>query len=126
MHSGKIAHSGYDNLRSERQGGDGDPGSNGAVIGTEWGAASKVLEELAFDAVDDSFGPSGSVACRESSAVFPVAFEIHRIANRVLLVQEGRLAAVLKVVTAVLFHEGVTDAAEVDPHVRKLMRKERA
>src|SRR5208282_813414 len=51
---GKIAHSRYDNLRSERQGGDDHPGCDGAVIGTEGGAASGVVEELALNTVDDS------------------------------------------------------------------------
>src|SRR5262249_26872279 len=98
---------------------------NGAVIGTEWSSPSQVVEELAFDAVHNSPGPPGSVACRETPAVLPVALEIHRISNRVLLLHVGRVAAVLEVVTVVLLHEGVTDAAKVDPHVRKLVRKER-
>src|SRR5262249_30094485 len=121
IHPGKMAHRGYDDLRSERQRCDDDPRGNGAVIGAEWGAPSKVVEELAFDAVHNPFGPTRSVACRETPTILPVALEIHRIANRVLLLHRGCLAAVLKIVAAVLLHEGVPDAAKVDPHVRELM-----
>src|SRR5262249_46657640 len=68
--------------------------------------------------------PTGSVACREPPTVAPVAHEIHRIANRVLLLDKGSLSAVFKIVAAMLTHERVAQVTKVDPHVGELMGKQ--
>ena len=78
-----------------------DPRRDSAVVGTEWGASSDIVEKLAFDAVDHPLRPTGPVACRESPTVFAVADEIHGIADRVFLLHKRRLPAVLEVVAAV-------------------------
>ena len=57
--------------------------------------------------------------------MFAVADEIPWIADRVFLLHERRLPAVLEVVAAVRPHEFVANAAKVDPHVRELMGEER-
>src|SRR4030095_8942237 len=48
------------------------------------------------------------------------------VGDRVLLLNKGCLSAVLEVVAAMLAHERVADATEVDPQVRKLMCEQRA
>src|SRR5207253_4662172 len=78
-----------------------------------------------FDALDRARRRARAVAGRQSPAALAIALELERVADGVLLVDEGRPPAVLEVVDAPLAHEGVLDAAEVDPHVRKLVREER-
>ena len=68
---------------------------------------------------------AGAVARGDAPAVLAVAGELERVAARVLLLDVGRLAAVLEVVDVVLAHERVLDAAEVDPEVRELVREQR-
>ena len=98
---GKVPDGRDDDLRGERQRGDHDPRGDGAVVGTERGAAGDVVEELALDPVHHPLHPAGAVAGREPPAVFAVADELQRVADRVLLLHEGRLPAVLEVVAAV-------------------------
>src|SRR5262249_41479444 len=86
----------------------------------------EVIEELAIDAAHGPLPGTGSVARGETPTILPVPCEVHRIPNRVFLLDERRLAAVLEVVRPVLPHEGVADAAKVYPHVRQLMREERS
>src|SRR5262249_25054275 len=96
----------------------------GAVVRAERGAAGGVVEEFPLYPVHDSLDPARAVAGREPPAVLPVAGELQRVVDRVRLLHEGRLPAVLEVVTAVVMHEGVAEAAEVDPQVRELMSEQ--
>src|SRR5262245_26186147 len=112
-----MAHCRDDDLWSERQGGHHDPPGYGAVIGPKWCAARDVVKELAFDTVYYSFAPTWSVACRESPAVFAITHEIHRIANRVLLLDECRLPAVFKIIAAAFTHKCVAQVTKIDPQV---------
>src|SRR5262249_15763455 len=107
VHSSKMAHGRRDDLGSERQRGDHDPRSDGAIVGPEWGAASNVVEELPFDAVDGSFDPTRSVAGRESPTVLSITHEVHRIVRGIFLLHKGRLPAVFEIVAAAVSHEGV-------------------
>src|SRR4030095_16464768 len=125
VHSGKVPDGRDDDFRSKRERGDDDPRGDSAVVWTEWGASSDVIEELAFDAVDYTLPPTRSVACRKAPTVFAVADEIPGIADRVFLLHKRRLPAVLEVVAAVRPHEFVANAAKVDPHMRELMGEER-
>src|SRR4029450_907910 len=63
VHSGKVPHGRDDDFRSKRERGDDDPGSDSAVVWTEWGASSGIVEELAFDAVEYTLRPTGPVGC---------------------------------------------------------------
>ena len=54
------------------------------------------------------------------------ALQLQRIADGVLLLDQGRAPAVLEVVDALVAHVGIADAAEVDPDVRHLVDEERA
>src|SRR4051812_40636653 len=112
-----MAHRRDDDLRREGERGEGHPRGDGAVVGTERGAPRDVVEELALDAVDHAPAPAGAVAGREPPAVRAVSGEAPRIADRVLLLDEGRLPAVLEVVAAARPHEVIADAAKVDPQV---------
>ena len=84
-----------------------------------------VVEEAALDAVDDEHGRPRPFARGDAPAVLAVALELPRIADPVLLMSVGRAAAVLEVVAVLCPHEGVPDAAEVDPDVRELVNEER-
>src|SRR5262249_39740432 len=126
VHPGKVTYRGDHNLRRKRERGKNDPRGDGAVVGTKRGAARNVVEELALNAVHRALAPARSVAGRETPAVRAVTREVHRIADGVLLLDEGRLPAVLEVVAAAVPHELVADAAKIYPHVGKLVREERA
>ena len=102
VHPGEMAHRRDDDLRSEGERGDHDPRGDGTVVRAERGAARDVIEELALDAVDRALGPARAVAGREPPAVLAVAREAQRIADRVLLLDEGRLPAVFEIVGATL------------------------
>ena len=67
-----------------------------------------------------------AVAGRDPPAIRPVALELQRVADRVLPLDIGRPPAVLEVVDPPVAHEGILDAAEVDPDVRELVGEERA
>src|SRR5262249_56193931 len=116
---------GNDDLRGERQRGDHDPRGDGTVVRAERGATGVVVEELPLYPVHDPLHPAGAVAGRQSPAVLPVAGELQRVMDRVGLVHESRLPAVLEVVAPVVVHEGVTEAAEVNPQVRGLLGEQR-
>src|SRR4029077_16270975 len=94
-------------------------------VRTERCASSDIVEKLTFDAVDQAPLPTWPVACRKTPTVFSVADEIHWIADRILLLHKRRLPTILEVITVVLAHEFVANTAKVDPHMRKLIRKER-
>src|SRR3954454_15178780 len=98
-----------DDFRGEGERGDGDPRGDGAVVGAERGPARDIVEELALDAVHDALAPAGAVAGREPPAVLAVSREVHRIADRVLLLDEGRLPAILEIVAAARPHKVVAD-----------------
>src|SRR5262245_57501012 len=79
-----------------------------------------------LDPVDLTLHPAGPVARRESPTTFAVADKVQRIADRVFLLHESRLPAVFEVVAVARAHVLVANPAKVDPHVRELMREERA
>src|SRR5581483_1801254 len=91
----------------------------------ERSATGDVVEELPLLSVYDPLHPSRAIARRKPPAVFTVADPLHRVVHRIRLLHEGRLPAVLEVVAAVFAHEGVTEAAEVDPQVRELVGEQR-
>src|SRR4029434_3906791 len=95
-----------------------------AVVGTEWGASSGIVEKLTFDAVHHTLHPTGPVARRESPTVFAVASEIYGIADSVFLLHIRSLPAILEVIPAARTHEFVSNTAKIDPHMRELMREQ--
>src|SRR5208283_2385334 len=120
IHSCKVADRRDNDLRYEWQRSDHYPRCDRAVVGTERGAASDVIVELPLDAIDHSLAPTGPVTCREPTTVLPVADEILRIANRILLLHKRCLPGVLEIVGPVVTHVGVPYASKVNPHVRQL------
>src|SRR6185436_20928278 len=68
----------------------------------------------------------GSVARAEAPDLAVVAAPAHRVLHRVLAVRVRRAPAVLEIVDALLAHELVLDAAEVDPDVRVLVAEHRS
>src|SRR6185437_7671403 len=89
-------------------------------------AARQVVVECALDAVDLPHGRARSGAGGNAPAMLAIAGPVPRILDAVLLVDVGGPTTVLKVVDALLTHQGVLNAAEVDPDVRKLVDEERA
>jgi len=57
--------------------------------------------------------------------VFAVANKLKGVPDRVLLLDVGRLPAVLEIIAAALAHVGIPDAAEIDPQVRELVGEQR-
>ena len=84
------------------------------------------LEQPVPPAADADLARARAVARRQAPAVRAVALEALGIADRVLALHQRRAPAVLEVVDAVAAHEGVLDAAQVDPHVRVLVDEQRA
>src|SRR5262249_15166473 len=121
----EVAQGGHDDLGCERQRGDDDPGRYGAVVRPERRAARDIAEEFAIRAADLAFGGSRPVACGDPPAILAIAGEAHGIADRIFLLDEGRLPAVLEIVAAAPAHDLIPYAAEVDPEMRELMREER-
>ena len=68
---------------------------------------------------------SWTIARGETPNVFTIAFEASRIANRVLLLNVSRAAAVLEIIDPLLPHVLVLNATKINPHVRELMDEER-
>src|SRR5207244_5987302 len=101
----------------EREAGDHRPRGARAIVRAVRRAPGDVIEEAPLDPVEDAHGPAGAVARRKTPAILAVALEPQGIADGVLLLHVGLPAAVLEVVEAVLAHEGVLNAAEVDPDV---------
>src|SRR5450759_3685544 len=112
-------------LRRERQRGDRRPRGDGAVVRPGRDAPRLVVVEAALDTHDPASGGAGAVARRKPPAIFAVALELSRVADRVLLLGERGAAAVLEVVNAALAHVVVADAAKVYPDVRELVNEER-
>ena len=121
LQRGQVPDSGDHDLRGERQRGDHNPRSDCAVVGAVGRPAGDVFVELPLDLVHRSLHPARAITGREPPTVLPVALELQRVPDGVLLLHKGRLPTVLEVVGAVLAHEGVADAAEIDPQVRELM-----
>src|SRR5262245_27961304 len=113
-----------DDLRREWERGDHGPGSNRAVVGAIRHAAREVVEKPPLDSVDRELELPRSVARSETPAEFTVVREAARIADGILLLHLGCTPAVLEIVDPVFPHEGVLDAAEIDPHMGKLVRKQ--
>ena len=113
-------------LRRERQRRHRRPRRDGAVVRPVREAARLVVVEATLDAIDPVRGGTGAVARGDPPAVFAVSLEVVRVADRILLLHQGRTAAVLEVVDAPLAHEGVLDAPKVNPDVRQLMDEERS
>ena len=122
---GHCANGGDHDFRSERQGRYYNPWSQRAVVRAKWRPAGTVIVELSLDPVDHSLFPPGTVGCCNPPAEFVVAYEFQRVTSRVLLVNIGCLTTVLEIITVVLPHERVTEAAEIDPEMRELMCEER-
>jgi hypothetical protein len=76
-----------------------------------------IVVELALNPVHNPLPPTRTVGRRDSPAQFAVTSKLQRVAHCVLLVDIGRLAAVLEIVGAVLAHESVAQVAKVDPEV---------
>jgi hypothetical protein len=53
--------------------------------------------------------------------MFAIAIEATRIFNGVLLLDERGPPAVFEIIASLAAHEGILDAAEVNPHMRKLV-----
>src|SRR5207245_8051293 len=68
---------------------------------------------------------TGAIASREAPTVLAIADKFEWIEDRVFLLHESRLLAVREVVASAVAHEGITDAAEVDPQVRQVVREQR-
>src|SRR6185437_2268795 len=112
--------------RGERQRGDRRPRRNGAVVRTERRATRGVVVELSLAPTDPGDRVAGPVGGREAPAVFFVAYELARIADRVLAMDLGRHPAVLEVVGVLGGHEAVADPAQVQPDVRELVDEKRS
>src|SRR5262249_45579463 len=125
VESGHLADCRDHDLRSKWQRRHRDPRRQGAVVGTKWHPARVVIIELSLNTFDDPFFPPRSVGSRDPPAELAVAFEFERVAPRVLLLNVGRLAAVLEVVAVVLSHKRVTQTSKIDPELRELVCEER-
>lgn len=84
-----------------------------------------VIEELALDVVHFDGVRAGAVARGKSPVMPTIAGELERVVDRVLLLRISRAAAVLEIVDAFATHEGVLNAAKVDPDMRELMCEQR-
>ena len=104
---------------------DDGPWRQRAIIRTVRHASSDVSKEAPRDSSDPARRRSRAVARGDAPSVLTVVAEALRIANAVLLVHIGRATAVLKVVKRLSAHEGILDAAKVNPHVRELMHEQR-
>ena len=110
-------------------------GANGSEATTDHGAIvpssgpngtpARVVEEAPLDAVDRSRRPR-PVARREPPAQFAVVGKATGFRIAYSLLDIGGPPAVLEVVDPLVAHEGVLDAAEVDPDVRELVGEQRA
>src|ERR1051325_37767 len=77
IHLRKLPYRRYDDFRSKRQRGDHNPRGYSAVVRTEWGASSGIVEKLAFDAVNHTLHPTGTIAGCKSPTMFSVTDETH-------------------------------------------------
>src|SRR5690606_11180222 len=121
------------NRRNDDLGRDCDRGNRGrrcnraVVDDLRRGRAPWVVrEEAALLVVEDLYRVRRSVAGAESPDLAVVAAPAHRISTRIFALRIRGTAAVLEVVDALLPHEGILDAAKVDPHVRVLMSEHRS
>src|SRR4030095_13260436 len=92
----------YYDLRCERKGSDGDPGSQSAVIRAVGRPSGVIVIELPLYPVYASLLPTRPVGRCDSPAEFAVASELERVTNCIFLVDVGGLAAVLEIVGPVL------------------------
>src|SRR6185369_5209916 len=97
--------------------GQHDPRGNRSVVGPVRRASGDVVVVLALDPVARTPGPARPVGGGDSPAVLAISDTPARVVNRVGLMHVGRLPGVFKVIGAVLAHEPVSEAAEVDPEV---------
>src|SRR5262245_51281517 len=117
VHPRKVADGGDDDLGRKRKRGDDDPGRDGPVVRSERSAAGNVVEVLALDAADLAGDPTRPIARGEAPAMAAVADETHRIADRIILLDKSRAAAVFEIVAVALAHERVADSSKVHPKV---------
>src|SRR5665213_3620362 len=113
-------------LGCERQGGYHCPRRNSAVIRAKGSAACQVVIKAPLDAVD-SPGLIARTSTRcHTPAKRPIFGKPHGVADGVFLLNKGGASAILEIVTVMISHEGIGNPTEIDPHVRHLMRKQRA
>src|SRR5262245_8160687 len=117
LHALEIANGWNDDLGCERQRRHDHPGGYRPIIRPEWCPACYVIEELSAISASFKGAPAGTITGGKSPAVLAIALKLHRISDRIFLLHKRGLAAVLKIVTAVLAHEFVADVAEIDPHM---------
>src|SRR3989304_2115046 len=113
------------NLGREWQRGCHSPRREGAVVGSVRHTTPHVIEKLPIDAIYFDGVGAGSFARGKPPAMSAIAGELERVVHRVLLLDIGRAAAVLEIVDALDAHEGVLNAAKVDPDMRELVREQR-
>src|SRR5450756_1654020 len=97
------------------------PRRDSAVVGSERYATPHVIEELALDPGHVDGVRTGTFARGQSPAMPAVVRELERVVDGVLTLHVGRAPAVLEIVDALGTHEGVLDAAKVDPGVGELV-----
>src|SRR5436190_8205541 len=66
-----------------------------------------------------------TITGRKAPTVFVVTGKPARVALRVLALHINRTPAVLKIVTTLLAHEAILNAAKINPGVRELVHKKR-
>src|SRR5688572_2165093 len=81
---------------------------------------------MPFDAVDPlAVNPAGPVGSRPAPKVARIARPPIGVVDTISPLRQRRSAAVFEIVDALLLHEGVADAAEVDPNMRILVTEQR-
>src|ERR1019366_4333578 len=118
-----VVERGQHNLGREWQRRRQSPRRDSTVIGSVWHAAPHIIEELAFDPSHVDGVRTGSFARGQSPAMPAVVCELERVIDGVLTLHIGGAPAVLEIVEALGTHEGVLDAAKVDPDMGELVRE---
>ena len=122
---GTVLQGGKHDLRSERQRCDDGPRSQRAVIRTIRHASRDIPKEAPCDSSRSARRRTRAVTRRDAPGVLAIVAEALGIPNGVLLVHVGCATAVLEVVNRLPAHEGILDAAEVNPQVGELMHEQR-
>ena len=81
--------------------------------------------ELAHFPVEPPLEIARTVACGEAPDPVRIAAPFQPVDGAPRPIDEGRAAAILEIVEASLAHDGITDAAKVDPRVAVLMSEQR-
>src|SRR5688572_9601326 len=83
-------------------------------------------KEAACDSAHSPCCRTRAVTGGDAPGVLAIAAKAFGVSHRVALVDIGGATAVLEVVARLPPHEGILDAAEVNPQVGELMHEERA